>query len=150
MSLKSTYHRIISSFTAAVMLWNIVGWLGFGLILDHSHKHGEANHCEVTFCYCEIGEGETICTCHHGDMNEHGQHSDDHGSREKNDFCYYSASDADANTASQALIVIAKFNALYLDSDHLDRPTDSREFDAGPITNKLPGVIPDLLRPPRI
>jgi len=63
--------------TIAIMLWNIMGWLGLGLVLNHSHEHGEANHCEVTFCYCEIEDGQSICTCHHNDMKGTAHHSGD-------------------------------------------------------------------------
>lgn len=143
MSLNSTYHKITGYATLMVLLWNIVGWLGFGLVLNHSHDHNEKNHCEVTFCYCETEEGETICTCHHNSMNEH---SGDSG----NEFCYYTSSHSDADTASQALIVIAKFNALYLNSQKSELPINSREFQFERGKNELSGAIPDLLRPPRV
>ncbi|MDR9417849.1 hypothetical protein [Gracilimonas sp.] len=145
MSLNSTYHKITGYTTLIVLLWNIVGWLGFGLVIDHTHKHSKEHHCEVTFCFCEIEEGETICTCHHNDMNKENAHSDDHD----NEFCYFSSSHSDSNTASQSLIVIAKFNALYLSSEDLPSLTDMHEFNAEKEFMVLSGTVPDLLRPPR-
>ncbi len=145
MSLNSTYHKITGYATLFVLLWNIVGWLGFGLILDHSHKHSEKNQCEVTFCYCEVEEGETTCTCHHSEMNRHNSDT-----TQANDFCFYSVPHSDANTASQALIVIAKFNAINLNSDNLKIPSDSHDFQAEQEAHLLPGSAPNLLRPPQV
>lgn len=146
MSLNITYRSVTSVITITVMLWNIVGWLGFGLVLEHSHqKNNEGNHCEVTFCYCEVEEGETTCTCHHNDMNSH----DDHSGNE-NEICYYSASHSDSTTASQALIVIAKFNALYLHSESLSIPIDAYDFQTEQETHLLSGTVCDLLRPPQV
>lgn len=148
MSLNNTFRSVTSIITIAVMLWNILGWLGFGLILNHSHQEPEKDNCEVTFCYCEVEEGENICTCHHNDMNSHGEHSED--STESNDFCYFTASHSDAGTASQTLIVISKFNAFCLNYESLSIPTDTHQFQAEPAAHLVPGINHDLLRPPRV
>ncbi len=102
MSLNSTYHKITGYATLVVLLWNIVGWLGFGLVLNHAHPHEQGAHCEVNFCYCEVEEGETICTCHHNGMNESDHHSSD-ADQEKS-FCYYSKPHTDSRKAFQALV----------------------------------------------
>ena len=143
MSLNSAYHKITGYATLVVLLWNIVGWLGFGLVLNHSHSHSGVNHCEVTFCYCEIEEGETICTCHHNSMDGHSGDSSD-------EYCYFTSSHSNANTASQALIVIAKFQAIHLNADDANLQFSSTSFQLEGVEDELSGIFPDLLRPPRV
>lgn len=147
MSLKNTYRKITSIFTLTVMLWNIVGWLGFGLILNHAHSHNKAQQCDVVFCFCEVEEAGDVCTCHHNEMKTSEKNSDTthHG-----EDCFFNIPhDSNTNT-TQGLIVIAKFNALYVDMHPLNLPADLEFYLPLQSENILPGVIPDLLRPPRV
>ncbi|MFD2532999.1 hypothetical protein [Gracilimonas halophila] len=147
MSLNSTYHRITGFATLMVLLWNIVGWLGFGFVLNHAHTHHDGNYCEITFCTCEVEEAGDVCTCHHQEMQTQDKHSDTHDQHEE---CYFSLPH-DSNTSStQALIVVSKFNALHLNSENLSIPLDNHEFQAEQQAHLLSGTIPDLLRPPRV
>jgi hypothetical protein len=81
-------------------------------------------------------------------MNSHDGHPEE--STHNNNFCYYSAPHSDTNTASQALIIIAKFNALNLNFENLKIPNDSHKFQVEQEAYLLPGAVLDLLRPPQI
>lgn len=147
MSLDSTYRKFTGSLTIVVMLWNIVGWLGFGLILNHTHTHHEGNYCDITFCTCEVEEAGDVCTCHHHEMQTQDKHSDSsHHDKE----CYFSLPHDSNTSTTQALIIISKFNALYVSSENLSIPVDTHQFQTERKAHLLAGAIPDLLRPPRV
>lgn len=69
MSLKYTYYRITSFILLATMIWNVGGWVGMSIFNEHMLDHADGEHCEVAFCYCEIEDGEKICTCHHPELH---------------------------------------------------------------------------------
>jgi hypothetical protein len=142
---QNSYYRFINVAVIAVLLWNIVGWLGFGLVLNHAHKHHEKAHCEIALCTCEVEEGEKICTCHHNELQHNTEHKDDH----HGSFCYYSNPHSSSGNSLQILIPVTNFNAAEFDETirwsppaiDLVEPADDY---------KLPsGMVPDLLRPPR-
>lgn len=142
MSLNSTYHKLTGYATLLVLLWNIVGWLGFGLILDHNHSQENGTYCEITFCSCEIDEGETICTCHHNTTDTTDDH---HG-----EFCFYDMPHNNNTDTTQALIFSSKVNATCT-TDFIQTYPYEREIDyILPAEQALNGVCKDLLRPPRV
>ncbi|MDZ7805580.1 MAG: hypothetical protein U5K71_00520 [Gracilimonas sp.] len=147
MSLNSTYHKITGYATLLVLLWNIVGWLGFGLVLNHSHTHDGGTYCEITFCSCEVDEGETVCTCHHNTPATDNDHDGDdtHG-----EFCYYDLPHNNNTDTTQALIFSSKVNATCtLDLVHIY--PNELEITFIPTTeHELNGAYHDLFRPPRV
>lgn len=147
MSLNNTYHKITGYATLVVLLWNIAGWLGFGLVLNHSHEQNQGAHCEVNFCFCEVEEGQSICTCHHHGMNENGHHSAD--SDQQNSFCYFSKPHTSSQTASQALVNISIIHALYLPKADIIILLGMQEYKPEQTIFTPAGIVPDLLRPPR-
>jgi hypothetical protein len=146
----STYHRWVSLFTTTIMLWNVMGWLGTGLILNHTHHHDSKSLCEISFCYCEIDEGEKICTCHHQDhhpTNGHGDHVAD--GHHTSSTCYFTDTEKPNTTAFQ-LVESTKVMAFYPACNSQAPPpyTDTDRF----ISNEplLEGISADLLRPPQV
>ncbi len=147
MSLNSTYHKLTGYATLLVLLWNIVGWLGFGLILDHNHSQEPGTYCEITFCSCEIDEGETMCTCHHNAPATTGDH---HGEDTHGEFCFYDLPHNNNTDTTQALIFSSKVNATCT-TDLVQTYPKEREIDyILPAEQALSGVYKDLLRPPRV
>ena len=77
MSLKYTYHNIISLILAALVAWNSFGFVGVmigSLAMQEMHNHEE--QCEKMFCYCEVSDGMKICVCHH--QNDHDMPDEEH------------------------------------------------------------------------
>lgn len=147
MSLNSTYHKLTGYATLLVLLWNIVGWLGFGLILDHSHSQESGTYCEITFCSCEIDEGETMCTCHH---NAPATTDDHHGEDTHGEYCFYDLPHNNNTDTTQALIFSSKVNATCT-TDLVQAYPKERKIDyIQPAEQALNGVYKDLLRPPRV
>lgn len=146
MSLNSAYHKLTGYVTLVVLLWNIVGWLGFGLVLNHSHTHDGGTYCEITFCSCEVDEGETICTCHHNDLSLTNDHDDAGSHRE---FCNYDLPHNNTDT-TQALNFSSKVNATCTNT-FVQAYLRERKIDyILPAEQALNGVYKDLLRPPRV
>lgn len=150
MSLKLRYRNFVSLFTIAVMLWNVVGWLGTGLILNHAHHDDATFYCEISFCYCETNEGEPICTCHHQNQHDNKDHNGhapegDHSSS----TCYFTEGHSPQTAASQLvftsiLIAFCQFNTMpFLP------PFTTTQTTSGPYM-LLDGSPADLLRPPRV
>lgn len=149
------YQNIISLITTAVMLWNVVGWLGTGLIMNHTH-HGDSTHCEISFCYCEIEEGEAICTCHHLTQNtsnhlkSHASDQDhDHHQNQPADVCYFTDGHTPSSSASQ-LVFETKLIGCSPNSSEIFYPS----LDAPPYNLLslllLDGSSAKLLRPPQV
>lgn len=147
MSANRTYHRLISILVVTVMIWNIAGWLGLGLAMNHSHNQDETVHCEISFCYCEVEEGERICTCHHNGMASHGDHQ---GEKPQADMCYFSSPHSSDNSTTDALIVLNKIQAAYTFNQIISIPNQKTLsdylFDDAP----LEGITSDLFHPPRV
>lgn len=118
MSLNSQYHKIISFLTLVVMFWNIFGWLGAGLIVNHMHSQNGDDYCEISFCSCEVEDGNAYCSCHHPELHhkndgETEEMVDHHSeSNPDNEFCFYSSPHPINNNPGDALLAFAKFNAL--------------------------------------
>jgi len=74
MLLNLKLRKIAALVTTVVMIWNIAGWLGTGLVMNHAHHGSDSHTCEIAFCYCETDGDETICTCHHNDLNSKNEH----------------------------------------------------------------------------
>lgn len=147
MSLNSTYHKITGCATLVVMLWNLVGWLGFGLLMDHAHTHDNGSYCEITLCSCEVEEGQSVCTCHHNTPASSDQHDNKHAHEE---FCYYDVPHNNNADSTQALIFSSKVNATYLtDLLHL-YPLERKVNFLQIAESAMNGVKNDLLRPPRV
>jgi hypothetical protein len=133
------------------MLWNVAGWMGMGIYSMVSHHHDkDGDYCEMEFCYCELSEGETICTCHHPEvqreMSRHGDHHDD-SDQIQMDLCYYTTphTSPDSSTniitweKSQTTLVSTKAEVSYFVPLSL---TDKN------YSFPLSGYPEDLLRPP--
>lgn len=154
---KSTFHRYTSMLLAFSMLWNVAGWLGLGLIDFHVQAHGEGEHCEVSFCYCEIGDGQKICTCHHPELHvekhHEGQDGDEHDSPDHSSFdseyCYFSSSH---NTPYQtdAPIVLVKFNALLNPVAFCLPVPETNRWKQMNDATPFAGYMHDLFRPPMV
>lgn len=159
MNLKYTYQRFTSSFLLIAMVWNITGWLGMGLINAHSLNHSGGEHCEVSFCYCEIEDGEKICTCHHPELhaakrlNSHsnigidseGNHTPD--SAKDSSYCYYSKSH-DSPVQPDAVIAISDFRSLFLYSKEVNQSYDILDYLNNYSFSLNKGFEPSLFRPP--
>lgn len=148
MGLNLTYRRFTALITITVMLWNVGGWLATGLVLNHSHHESETSVCEISFCYCETDEGETVCTCHHHDMNsgdEHGTHSE----HESAGVCYFTNSQT-PNTAASQLVFTKSLTAYYFPDSVPVWSTTTSYLPVEPLTRLLPGSHTDLLRPPQV
>jgi hypothetical protein len=147
MSLNSTYYKITGYATLLVLLWNIVGWLGFGFILNHAHTHDSGTYCEITFCSCEVEEGQTICTCHHNTPatdNDHGA-DEAHGQ-----FCNYDLPHNNNTDTTQALIFSSKVNAANTQAFVYIYPSEQEVTFLLTTEHELKGAYQDLLRPPRV
>lgn len=155
MSLKNTYHKCLSLLLLAVMSWNIAGWMGMGLIsmAGHHHHDEDRTHCEVSFCYCEIEDGQKVCVCHHPELhaqqNASGEtdlHTTSHHSGDQ-ELCYYTKDHTDRDT-DLALIVMDKLNTILTESvtDYLS--VDPEHFYPTLPLAESSGYPGDLLRPP--
>lgn len=155
MSLNSQYHKIISAFTLAVMLWNIFGWLGTGLVVNHMHSHDEGNYCDISFCSCEVEDGKTYCSCHHPELHQNQSkgdenHSANHmNSEHTNEFCFYSSPHPVDNNPGDALLAFAKFNALVESQETALFSTQSETYLDSHSPFISSGYYAQLLRPPR-
>ncbi|WP_340102478.1 hypothetical protein [Rhodohalobacter sp. 8-1] len=147
MSLNLTYRKYTALITLIVMLWNVGGWLATGLVMNHAH-HGYDNFiCEVSFCYCETDEAETVCTCHHHDMDSASEHqSDDH---DKPGTCYFTKDHTPNTTASQ-LVFTNSLTAYYFPESAPFYRTTMSYLPSEPISTLLTGSLDDLLRPPQV
>lgn len=157
MSFNSLSHKIISISTLAVLLWNIIGWLGVGLIFNHMHTQGhEGDYCEVSFCSCEVKDGNEYCTCHHADLNDfaethdEGAHSDKNSTdHESSDYCFYTSPHPVDNGSTTALLTFSKFNALFELTDNLLQPLGIVASTLSQNNLLTEGICSDILRPPR-
>jgi hypothetical protein len=137
------------------MLWNIFGWLGTGLIVNHVHTQNEGDFCEVSFCSCEVEDGNAFCSCHHPELHhkkgDEGNKADFHhaDSDHGNEFCFYSSPHPVNDNPGEALLTFAKFNALLESQETAPSPVD-KEFYIDTQTQFIPsGYSAQLLRPPR-
>lgn len=148
MSAERTYHRWTNFLVIAVMIWNIAGWLGLGLTMNHTHTQDEeGTFCEISFCYCEVEEGKSVCTCHHNGLASHGEH---HGDSSNAESCYFTSSHSNENTTSDALIALNKIQAACSEkSSPPNPPAKDSPYHSYP-DYTLDGVYSDLLRPPRV
>lgn len=140
-----------------LMSWNIIGWFGMGLLDIHTQSQSKGTHCEVTFCFCKVEDGNKICTCHHPELHakQETAHSDDHHNQTVDDpkteksYCYYSAShEVPAN--KDTLIIWAKFNTIFTPASvRFSIPERSAQIllDTEYLTS---GFTQELLRPPMI
>ncbi len=70
MSLKYTYHKILSIALTLVIAWNSFGYIGFFLGSNiFEILHASEKHHEVTFCKMKHGKEE--CTCNHEQDSMH-------------------------------------------------------------------------------
>lgn len=150
MSLKLKYRTWVSLLTTLVMLWNVAGWLGTGLVVSLSHTHGETSYCDVSFCFCEVEDGETVCSCHHDHKHDSDKHGDLHQHDEHNSgTCYFTDSQIPNTTASQ-LFTLSELTAYYPVDTLTGNPIfdDTRySFQNFPL---LDGSLNSLLRPPQV
>lgn len=162
MSLKSTYRTFTSWLLLIMMIWNVAGWLGIGLTSMISHHAHSAEHtCEVTLCYCEVEDGEKICTCHHPELQglahaehetsqhvDYSTHEDGSKNSSSHSVCYY-ASPHTNSSGSIAIAVLDKVQTVLnieTNSDQSFTPVfTSRSID----NSLLTGHSHALLRPPR-
>ncbi|MFO7846764.1 MAG: hypothetical protein R6V27_09405 [Balneolaceae bacterium] len=133
--------------TLTLMLWNVGGWLATGLVMNHAHHGSENSVCEISFCYCETDEGETVCTCHHHDMDRSSEHqSTDH---ENSGTCYFTSSHT-PDTAASHLVVTNILTAYYFPVPGLIYTFTHTYLPADALSHLLPGNSADLLRPPQV
>lgn len=132
------------------MLWNVAGWLGTGLILNHAHHDDSISHCEISFCYCEVDEGEKICSCHHQNHHNKTDH-DDHSAEGGHNAatCYFSDGQT-PNTAAFQLVETTKLMAFYSSGDIPLTPPFTTTDPVIPNDSLLEGIAADLLRPPQV
>ncbi len=152
MSLNISYRKIVSALTLAVMLWNIFGWLGTGLVMNHLHEHDEGEHCDVSFCNCEVLDGNKYCTCHHPelqDKNGENTTAENHHSNSNSDFCFYSSTHPRDDNSTEALMVFAKFNALCQNQEFIFQAFKNTSLISSQSNLLLSGFKGNLLRPPR-
>jgi len=147
MGFNLTYRKYTALITLVVMLWNLGGWLATGLVMNHTHHESEKSFCDISFCYCTTDEGETVCTCHHHDLEGDSEHrSDDH---ENSGTCYFTNNHT-PNTAASQLVFTNNLTAYYFPEPAPLYRTTTTYFPAKPILNLLPGNDADLLRPPQV
>jgi hypothetical protein len=144
------YRNWVSIFTIAIMLWNVVGWLGTGLIMNHAH-HGDSSHCEISFCFCEIDEGETVCSCHHQthDSKNHQKNHTSDGHGQEADACYFTDGHM-PNTAASQLVFETKQIGYNLNSSDATYPTLETSIHSLLSLPLLDGSTFKLLRPPQV
>lgn len=147
MGLNLTYRKVTALITLVVMLWNVGGWLATGLVMNHAHHGSDDSICEVSFCYCETDEGETVCTCHHHDMDRDSEHKS--GDHENSGTCYFTNSHTPNTTASQ-LVFTNNLTAYYFPEPAPFYRTTTTYLPSEPILNLLPGSSAALLRPPQV
>lgn len=156
MSLNSLYHKTVSAITLFVMIWNIFGWVGAGLIVNHMHSHDEGDYCEISFCSCEVADGQSYCTCHHPELHHKNANEDHRKSNQpeptplNNDFCFYSSPHPVDNTQTEALLGSAKFNALFESQNAILIPYGAEQYTIDQPNRITSGYSADLLRPPRV
>lgn len=151
MSLKSVYTKFVSLTLLAVMAWNVAGWVGMGFYTMYTHHHDMVgDYCEMDFCYCEISDGEKICTCHHPEMNRAMNHDETHHSDDAEvhlSHCYFTTphTTPDASfvliTWDKSLTIIPEFQ----ETEAIFTPQSLTHKNQYP---SLPGFPDDLLRPP--
>ena len=144
---KNSYYRFTSLTIALVMLWNVAGWLGLGILMHHVHSQGEGSHCEVMFCSCEVEDGNKICTCHHNELSGHEQSTDGNHHQEA---CQYTTTHSNNSSSTPSVVVTTKIMALQYPEDEIIFPPKDIPFSISDIESTLSGVAQDLLRPPRI
>ncbi|MCG2586977.1 hypothetical protein [Rhodohalobacter sulfatireducens] len=147
MNADRTYYKLTSILVITVMIWNIAGWLGLGLTMNHSHNQDEGTHCEISFCYCEVEEGEKTCTCHHNGMASHGDH---HGESSQSDACYFSSPHSTENSSTEALIALNKIQAACYEKESTPVPQKEDMTFSLFSDHPLKGTDSDLFRPPRV
>jgi hypothetical protein len=145
--LNLTYRKFTALFTLAVMLWNVGGWLATGLVMNHAHHGSDDSICEISFCYCETDEGETVCTCHHQDMDRGTDHHS--GDQENPGTCYFTNSDT-SHTAASQLVFTNILTAYYFPEPAPFYRTTTTYLTVEPFSHLLPGSSADLLRPPQV
>ena len=147
MLLNLKLRKIAALVTTVVMIWNIAGWLGTGLVMNHAHHGRDSHTCEIAFCYCETDGDETICTCHHNDLNSKNEHKA--GSDHTSGVCYFTDGHTPQTAASQ-LTYTSNVTGYY----SFDRtPIYTLEFTylpEEPHKSLLSGISHDLLRPPQV
>ena len=129
------------------MLWNVCGWLVTGVILNHAHHESEKSFCDISFCYCATDEGETVCTCHHHDINGNSEHQS--GDHVNSGICYFTNNHTSNTTASE-FVFTNNLTAYYFPKPTTFYRTTTTYLPAEPISNLLDGSFPDLLRPPQV
>lgn len=158
MGFENTFYRYTSVLLALSMLWNVAGWLGVGLIDLYTQAHTVGEHCEVSFCYCEIGDGQKICTCHHPELHAEQQHHEEEDEHENNshnhsstngEICYFSASH-NTPSSTEAPIVLVKFNALLNTLVFCLPVPETNQWKQMNDATPFAGYAHDLLRPPMV
>ncbi|MTI87863.1 MAG: hypothetical protein FH748_07835 [Balneolaceae bacterium] len=136
------------------MIWNVAGWLGMGLLDMHAHSHEKGEHCEVSFCYCEIENGNKICTCHHPELHAQQNQAPNHPETEPDtsesvhQFCHYTPSHPNPEQ-SEALISFTSFNTILPPAQVEYMVFTTSEYHNDMDSSLLTGHFIDLLRPPR-
>ena len=147
MGLNLTYRKYTALITLTVMLWNVGGWLAAGIVMNHAHYESDTAICEISFCYCATDEGETVCTCHHHNMDRNSEHQSD--KHENSGTCYFTNSHT-PNTAASQLVVTNILTAYYLSEPSSFNRIATTYLPAEPHSLLLPGNFTDLLRPPQV
>ncbi|MCP9290118.1 hypothetical protein [Gracilimonas sediminicola] len=146
MNSQHPFYRFVGMAVIAMMLWNVAGWLGMGMLMHHAHTGGAENHCEVIFCSCEIEDGQKICTCHHHGMDGAENH---HNPENQTEDCYYTAPHSNGSSSTPSLVITAKYNALQNSTETWISPPGEELSRLMYDEPTFSGITRDLLRPPR-
>lgn len=147
MGLNLTYRKYTALITLVVMLWNVGGWLAAGLVMNHAHHESDASICQISFCYCATDEGETVCTCHHHNMDRGAEHNS--GNHQNSGTCYFTNSHTPNTTASQ-LVITKILTAYYFPEPASAYTPKTTQMPFEPFSRLLPGSSADLFRPPQV
>ena len=130
-----------------IMLWNVFGWAGLQLTVNMVHHDDELHYCTKSFCYCEVGEGEQICTCHHHDENEDGTQHHSNQNNTEHRFCFYQATHTIPLGTSLELITY-QFQAFVAESSLQLYVYHIFDYPFKDIQATPKGFYSNLLRPP--
>ena len=129
------------------MVWNVFGWVGLQLSVNLLHHDDDLSYCSKSFCYCEVGDGEDICTCHHHDEMVTSDHHPESDSKEMNHFCSYNAPHNVPVAASFSMIT-HDFHAFFNPAENSERIYKNIDFPSPELPSETPGHKESLFRPP--
>lgn len=154
MSLNRIHIKAITVCTLLLMMWDTFGWFGSNLLFKHSHAEKGEHHCVVSFCTCKTDSENSICTCHHPELQENNSNAPDDGVREATDdkagreMCFYSKSHPKENKPS-IIVVWTEYQAL-INADKIDFGTRQQKRRFNQIHNTVTeGFMPEIFEPPQ-